>query len=199
MLSDSNETLSQKLEEAMRNATQQLSKELIRESLLSSLNWEPLTSFTGDSLQSINVLQSSGSQGVANAAMPAMSVAKGSDVPVEKASILDGFLISPILKGLIGLFRGAPEALPVNPPKYMYPFDSRSTVGAEVQADGSAIVTSYDGIGVSQRSSQASSTVNIKVDALDARSIMDRSDDIAAAIRQAVLSNSALNDSLGEI
>ena len=37
------------------------------------------------------------------------------------------------------------------------------------------------------------------INALDARSILDRSDDIAAALRQAMLSNHEINDNLSEL
>lgn len=199
MLNDSNEMVLQSLQDAMRYAAQQLSKEIVRESLSSPIQLEQLVSVASNPLQPLSAIQRAGSQDSGSATKPQLSNDKGLGAQLEKASIFDGFLFSPIIRGLIGLIRGTPDVPPSSPEKYVYPLGSVSTVGAEVQGDGAAIFNGYDGQGVSRRVSPINPTININVDALDARSIMDRSDDIAAAIRQAVLSNSSLNDSLGEI
>jgi hypothetical protein len=199
MLNDSNELVSQPLKTAMQQTVEMLSAELIGTSLSRLGRFDSLASDTSQSLQLMKSIKDAGSQGLSSSSLFEASSAKGTGDPIGRASILDGLLLSPIIKGLIGLFRGSPEAPVVGPSKYLFPSNAVTSVGAEVQSDGSAALATYDGTGGVKRVQSSNPTINIRVDALDARSIIDRSDDIAAAVRQAVLSNSSLNDTLGEI
>jgi hypothetical protein len=51
----------------------------------------------------------------------------------------------------------------------------------------------------SRTTSQATSNVTVQVNAMDSRSFLDRSNDIAAAVRQAILSSHSINDVLSEL
>lgn len=199
MLNDSNDLVSQPLKTAMRQTVEMLSAELTGASLSKLGRLDSLASNAADSFRLIGGLQGAGSQAVGGFTNLEATGAKGTGNALEKASILDGLLLSPIIKGLIGLFRGSPEAPVVGPSKYLFPSNAATNVGAALNSDGSAALANYDGTGGIKRVPAASPTINIRVEALDSRSIIDRSDDIAAAVRQAVLSNSSLNDTLGDI
>jgi hypothetical protein len=55
----------------------------------------------------------------------------------------------------------------------------------------------YGGNGLPR--AQTTSNVTVQVNAMDSRSFLDRSGDIAAAVRQAILSNHSINDVLSEL
>jgi hypothetical protein len=56
-----------------------------------------------------------------------------------------------------------------------------------------------DGLPRPQTTSQAASSVTVQVNAMDSRSFLDRSNDIATAVRQAILSSHSINDVLSEL
>lgn len=121
------------------------------------------------------------------------------DRPFQASSVLDSFVVSPLIKGLLSLFRGGRAEAPLAPVKYSYPLENSIAVEARQRSDGSSEGVSIDGYGLSKRGSASASSITINVQALDSRSLIDRSDDIASALRQAILSNSSINDSIGEI
>jgi hypothetical protein len=50
-----------------------------------------------------------------------------------------------------------------------------------------------------QTTSQAATGVTVQVNAMDSRSFLDRSSDIATAVRQAILNSHSINDVLSEL
>ncbi len=121
------------------------------------------------------------------------------DLLAKNSSLLDGLIFSPIIKGILGLFSGGKEGVGVPLPRYQYAEEESTSVAAASNLNGSVVRTNYDSFGVSRNAGNPYAPINITVQALDARSIVERSDDIATAVRQAMLSNSSLNDSIGEI
>jgi hypothetical protein len=114
-------------------------------------------------------------------------------------SVLGGGLLGPIVSGLMSLFGGsdnnetpAPLAKFALPPKVDYQggVQASNTGGVDYNQNGQPRSTA-------PAPSQQQITVN--VNAMDSRSFMDHSSDIANAVRRAMLESSSLNDVIGEM
>ncbi len=115
-------------------------------------------------------------------------------------NILTSLFLGPLWKGIFSLFGGGggEDPAPVLS-KYQFPGDTRTDVSAGLSSDGGNAASSYDAFGLSRQSPAAPTSINVSIQALDARSILDRSDDIAAALKQAMLSNHEINDNFSEL
>ena len=114
-------------------------------------------------------------------------------------NILTSLFLGPLWRGVFSLFRhAADEPAPVLT-KFPFPEGTRTDVSAGLRINGDNSVASYDGLGRSRQAPASPTSINVSINALDARSILDRSDDIAAALRQAMLSNHEINDNLSEL
>lgn len=111
--------------------------------------------------------------------------------------------LSPIISGLIGLFGGGSSA-----PAPLVPFQLPASVQFQggIDGGGNGGVTSSDygqnGAPRPAGSSSASSNspqVTIQVNAMDTQSFLNRSSDIAEAVRQALLQSNSLNDAVAGI
>ena len=136
------------------------------------------------------------------------SSGNGSSTGNAAASAASGLLgggigLLPLLKGIFDLFGGSrPDTtqplIPFNlPPSIQY-------AGGTTSA-GSVVPVDYGQGGqprnlniAAQGSAQANSNVQITVNAMDSRSFLDHSDDIAKAVRQAMLQSNSLNDLLSD-
>lgn len=117
----------------------------------------------------------------------------------KTSSVLTSLVLGPIWKGLFSLFNRSTEEQPAPPARFSFPQDIRTDLNATLRGDGQNAGIRSDAFGLSQATPPASASINISIQALDARSILDRSDDIAAALKQAMLSNHDINDNLNEI
>jgi hypothetical protein len=123
--------------------------------------------------------------------------------------LLGGLGIGSLISGIASLFGGGEKPAPAPLVKYSMP----AALQYEGAVTGSGQISSYDhndrgGIrtadqeqpaGPGQSSSQASPQVIIQVNAMDSRSFLDHSDDIARAVRAAILNSSSLNDVISEM
>jgi hypothetical protein len=116
-----------------------------------------------------------------------------------------GLGLVPLVSGLMGLFGGGESEAPVPLVKYALPA-SIDLQGAE-SADG-IVQADYDQSGAARRYAQPPSNtgrastqpyVNVTVQAMDARSFLDRSSDIAAAVRDAMLNLNSINDVVNDL
>lgn len=132
----------------------------------------------------------------------------------EIGGVLGGGLgLTSLVTGLAGLFGGGGPATPEPPTPYLMPNPisldagfSGSGVNGVFATDSSqgnaprAITNSGGGTGSSASSGGAASNggggaqVTVNVQAMDSQSFMDRSSDIAMAVRQAMLETTILND-----
>jgi hypothetical protein len=108
-----------------------------------------------------------------------------------------GLGLSPLISGLVSLFGGgggSTQALPLVP--YVAPPSVNATAGISSSQAGAFGVDSADGgLPRPQPSASSSSTqITVQVQALDSQSFLDHSDDIAQAVRQAMLESTTLND-----
>jgi hypothetical protein len=119
----------------------------------------------------------------------------------------NGIGFSPLIRGLIGLFGGGsdePEPAPLV--KYALP-QSLNFGGAETQ--GGITSVDYDQNGMPRAfssadyregsSGAAAPQITVNVQAMDSRSFMDHSNEIAAAVREAMLNLNSINDVVADL
>jgi hypothetical protein len=115
-------------------------------------------------------------------------------------NLLTSIFLGPVWKGLFNLFGGGgTEQQSVASARFSFPEQTRTDLAATLGSDGQVNSVRADAFGLTQSAPVAQAPIQISIQALDARSILDRSDDIAAALKQAMLSNHEINDNLNEI
>lgn len=130
----------------------------------------------------------------------------GSNILKTAAGFLGGGLgAMPLVSGLLGLFSGGARSIPLLP-KYMAP--PLLSMQNGVDPNGTAGPAVYDQYGmprVASGSPPATSTpgaaahVTVNVQAMDSRSFMDHSFEIARAVREAMLNLHSINDVVNEL
>ena len=143
---------------------------------------------------------------------------------IGKDILESGFGLAPLIGGLLGLFDGGSSSTPAPLVKYAMPaaisFQGAETGSAVTDADYDqmGMPRAYDGLGGSTLAASgtptggsssatgavapaptASPQITVNVQAMDARSFLDRSSDIAAAVRDAMLSLNPINDVVNDL
>jgi hypothetical protein len=106
--------------------------------------------------------------------------------------------LSPLIGGLLSLFGGGGGQTLATPWPYMLPWPVQSEAGVTASAPGQVTPVSYGSTG-QPRAASSAPQVTIQVNALDSQSFLDHSDDIAMAVKQAILNSSSLNDVIAEL
>ncbi len=128
----------------------------------------------------------------------------GSSILSTIGGVLGGGLgLAPLVSGLAGLFGGgggssAPAALPT----YMAPLPINIDAGFSEGGGGAYGVDSAQGgapRAMTNSSSAAASQITVQVQAMDSSSFLDHSQDIALAVRQAMLQSTVLNDVIRDV
>ena len=177
------DTASSALSEALNRNAAQLTQ-------LQSL-FQTQTSATAENTQAVNantttVSQSGGASTAANIAKTVASTVTG------------GFALNPIVAGLMKIFGGSDQPpTPAPLEKFTLPTAVNLNAGMSTTASG-LLPLSYGQNGL-PRASAAAPSVTVQVNAMDSRSFMDRSEDIANAVRRAMLESSSLNDVVSEL
>ena len=125
----------------------------------------------------------------------------GSTVESAASSFLGGGLssLSPLIGGLLSLFGGGGQTLVVASP-FMLPAPVQSEAGVTASEPGQVAPVSYGESGQPRpQSASATPQVTIQVNAMDSQSFLDHSDDIAMAVKQAILNSSSLNDVISDL
>jgi len=137
---------------------------------------------------------------------------------VASTVLKSGLGLVPLIGGLIGLFGGGDSTPAPTLEKYAMPasiaFEGADT-GAGVTAadyDQMGMARTYGGDGAASSSAPPStaapastsnsaspSQITVNVQAMDARSFLDRSSDIAAAVRDAMLNLNSINDVVNDL
>lgn len=121
----------------------------------------------------------------------------GSTVESAASSFLGGGLssLSPLIGGILSLFGGGGGQTLAVPSPYQLPAPVQSQAGLTGGAPGAVAPASYGETGQPRgQSLGASPQVTIQVNAMDSQSFLDHSDDIAMAVKQAILNSNSLND-----
>jgi len=118
-----------------------------------------------------------------------------------------GFGLIPLISGLVGLFGGGGAATPPPLVKYALPA-AVDFQGAE--SGGGVSAVGYDQTGMPRTyapsggapggsGTGAAPQITVNVQAMDARSFLDRSNDIALAVRDAMLNLNSINDVVNDL
>jgi hypothetical protein len=121
----------------------------------------------------------------------------GSTVASAASSFLGGGLssLSPLIGGLLSLFGGGGGQTLAAPSPFMLPAPVQSQAGLTASAPGQVTPVSYGATGQPRAASAGGAAqVTIQVNAMDSQSFLDHSDDIASAVKQAILNSNSLND-----
>ncbi len=144
---------------------------------------------------------SSGSEGaslarnVGGALLQAINPVRGN----SPASLISNLFLGPVWRGLFGLFGSGDETQEPVLNRFMRPEDVATGVSAQADSLGRNAALRGDGLGVTRSAPPAMPQMQVTIQALDARSVMERSEDIASAVRQAMLTNHSINESLTEL
>ena len=117
---------------------------------------------------------------------------------LRTAAMMTG--VGPLVGGLMKLF-GSDDPEPL-PPIEKFQAPSRLSVEAGLTADReyAAIRHAQGGVpAATSESGKSTATVNVNIQAMDSRSFLDRQDDIARAVREAMLHSNSLNDVVLEL
>jgi hypothetical protein len=109
--------------------------------------------------------------------------------------------LSPLIEGLVSLFGGGGGTQSTTITPYIQPLPINLQAGFTGSSAGNASGVDY-GEGGQPRPTTAASAqqqITVQVQAMDSQSFLDRSNDIAAAVRKAMLETSTLNDVIREV
>ena len=129
---------------------------------------------------------------------------------VATTVLKSGFGIVPLVSELFGLFGGGGDSAPP-PPLVKYAMPAKANFAAAETQSGLSNID-YDQTGMPRAYMAAPATgtgaqsgagpapqITVNVQAMDARSFLDRSSDIALAVRDAMLNLNAINDVVNEL
>jgi hypothetical protein len=179
-------------QDATKDVTEQIA-ELNRQVTSLSATQQSQIGVTQDNTQAVTqntVSQSGGSSSIA------------STVGSFASSFLGGGLtLSPIISGLISLFGGdGGSSSTVAAAPFQLPAAVQLQEGITGGAGTQDMPVDYGQGGQARAPSGSSSPqINIQVNAMDSRSFMDHSDEIASAVREAMLSSNSLNDVIADL
>jgi len=128
---------------------------------------------------------------------------------VASTVLKSGFGILPLVGELFGLFGGGDSSAPAPLVKYAMPtklnFEGADSGSGLSNADYDqsglprAYTTNSSGNTETQGNATPTPQITVNVQAMDARSFLDRSNDIAAAVRDAMLNLSSINDVINDL
>jgi len=111
-----------------------------------------------------------------------------------------GLGLSPLISGIASLFGGGGGSSVATPlPRFALP-PSIQVNGGVSESGGPVFAVDYSQGGISRGAPApvAPTQITVQVQAMDSRSFLDHSNDIALAVRQAMLESSVLNDVVRE-
>lgn len=135
----------------------------------------------------------------AKASSGAASTAKSVGSTLE--SVLGfGLGLSPLISGLVSLFGGGGgSSAPAPLVPYISPLPVAATAGISSSSAGAfGVDTAAGGLPRAQPAA-SSAQITVQVQAMDSQSFLDHSNDIAMAVRQAMLESTTLNDVIREV
>lgn len=111
--------------------------------------------------------------------------------------------LSPLISGIASLFGGGSKPAPPPLIPYAAPAPVRFDGGISSTNPGSVAAVDYSQDGqvraIPASTSVPAQQITIQVQAMDSQSFLDHSEDIARAVRQAMLNSNALSDVVGEM
>src|SRR5258708_15503866 len=105
-----------------------------------------------------------------------------------------GLGLSPLISGIASLFGGGGEASQLPPlVKFTLPPAVQEQAGESESSPTSSFAVDYGAGGRARPNTLAPPQITVQVQAMDSQSFLDRSNDIALAVRQAMLETGGLN------
>jgi hypothetical protein len=160
-----------------------------------------ITTLNSTQQTQIGVMQDNTQALTQNTSTKSSGSSVGSTVGSMASNILGGGLsLSPIISGLLSLFGGNDSQTLSAPGPFKLPTPVQYNAGLTSASPGQGVPVSFDAGG--QPRSQASNPapqVTVTVNAMDSQSFLDHSDQIASAVRQALLSSNSLNDVISDL
>jgi len=137
----------------------------------------------------------------------------GASIGSEAGSALEdtlGLGVSPLISGIMGLFGGGGGGGGASvPAPFLMPPSVNVNGGISESAPTQPFAVDYASGGMPKAATSSSSTsggsgggsgqIMVQVQAMDSQSFLDHSDDIAQAVRQAMLQSTVLNDVIREV
>lgn len=117
---------------------------------------------------------------------------------VDGGGVASGLGSAVPLLGLLGLLGGSQQESVATPVRFELPAASQLALGFDASSGGLSSVDYGDRNTLRTSQQPVAPQINIQVSAMDAKSFLDRSADIADAVRSAVLQSHSLSDVLTE-
>jgi hypothetical protein len=142
---------------------------------------------------------------MAEMTQPASSEGGGGSSGGSILSTLGGVLggglgLAPLVSGLAGLFGGGDSGAPAGLPPYMAPLPVHVDAGFGEGGGGAyGVDSAQGGAPRAVTTSPAAAQITVQVQAMDSSSFLDHSQDIALAVRQAMLQSTVLNDVIRDV
>ena len=139
---------------------------------------------------------------VMNGVAAAASGGAGEIAKSAAKSVLGSIPVASLVSGIVGLFTGRGDSEPAALAEYTAP-PQVDFEGASAPWPGQQIrAVSYDQYGLPRAQNATAPffapTITVQVQAMDSRSFLDHSDDIAMAVREAILNGHALGGVMSE-
>ena len=116
----------------------------------------------------------------------------------SSSTFAGGFAISPILSGLLSLFGSGSQSSAASPLPFTLPPAIKYDAG--MTGNSAQVLPVSYGEGQPRTIAQsAPAQVIVQVNAMDSKSFVDHSEDIALAVRQAMLKSNSLNDVIADL
>jgi hypothetical protein len=161
-------------------------------------------------LQELQTINQSQMENIEANAGAVTTGSKASGTGTSTASSVDSTLLdvlglgsglSPLISGLVSLFGGGGSSQTTAVTPYIQPLPVNLQAGFSGSSAGGASGVDYGEGGQPRQTTAASAQqqITVQVQAMDSQSFLDRSNDIAAAVRKAMLETSTLNDVIREV
>ncbi|HYL37174.1 MAG TPA: hypothetical protein VEV17_14755 [Bryobacteraceae bacterium] len=172
-----------------KDATEQLSSLVTQ---ISSLNSTQQTQISATQDNTQAVTQNTVSKGSSGESI-------GSQIGRAAESLFGGALsLSPIVSGLLSLFGGG-STTPAPAPRFTLPASVQYQAGLTASS-GAVAPVSYAETGQPRPQAPAQpAQVTVQVSAMDSQSFLDHSEDIARAVRDALLNSNSLGDVISDL
>jgi len=186
-------------------ATNRTSEGLVSLLTASGLGWDSQLTGIADQLQQQQSINDSLMQQTIAAMTQPVSDAgggvSGSSILSTIGGVLGGGLgIAPLISGLAGLCGGGgDESVLAGLPNYMAPLPIHIDAGFSEGGGGVYGVDTAQGGAPRAMTSSPAAHITVQVQAMDSSSFLDHSQDIALAVRQAMLQSTVLNDVIRDV
>lgn len=174
---------------SMKDVTEQLSA---LSQQLGGLAWVQQTQINATQDNTQAVVQNTATRGTGGSSL-ANTVSA-----ITSSALSGGLALSPLITGLMSLFGGSGNELTAAPAPFKLPNPIQYEAGLTGRPNGQLLPVDYGQAG-QIRVQNSMPPVTVQVNAMDSKSFLDHSDEIAQAVKQAILNSSSLNDVIADL